>query len=277
MLSTCACATTWTRAWTPRSRRPPPPSRISGTPRPAIPKRTRRKGSPRFFGRRRQGGRDRRRGARGRADPRSGGAGGRRGRDRARAKAGGHRGNRAGGRSAGGRVDRGGDRRGPVARGSGRDAGGRGALVCRGRPRRGARRLAPRLPGGLRGAAARGGHAPPRRRGLAQRRRRAAAARHGRRRDPPAGRDPERDAGPAARVVRPRAPLRGRCRPRAPHPARRGQDRAGGGATDRRRPRGARVATRRAGRGRPPGPAGRGPASWSPGPPTSACRYTPRP
>ena len=62
-----------------------------------------------------------------------------------------------------------------------------------------------------------------------------------------------------------------------PHPARRGQDRAGGGATDRRRPRGARVATRRAGRGRPPGPAGRGPASWSPGPPTSACRYTPRP
>ena len=65
----------------------------------------------------------------------------------------------------------------------------------------------------------------------ARRRAPAAAGRAGR--DPPPRRDAQRDARPPRGVLRARAPVRGRRQPRAAHPARGAEDRAGGRAAHR--------------------------------------------
>ena len=82
------------------------------------------------------------------------------------------------------------------------------------------------------------------------------------RRDPPPRRDAQRDARPAAPLVRARAALRRRREPRAAHAGRGDQDRARGARCARGHgsARSARRWSPRRGV-RPPGPAGRGPAA----------------
>ena len=95
-------------------------------------------------------------------------------------------------------------------------------------------RVGDRLRTGHGGAQAGREHAPARVGDLDDRRVGAAPAGAGTRRDPPAGGDAQRDARPAAAILRARAALRRRRQPRAPLADRGHQDRARGRPADRR-------------------------------------------
>ena len=129
----------------------------------------------------------------------------------------------------------------PVARGPRRDAARPRRRRSRSAARRGRARVAARLRAGRRRPAAGRGDAAPGGGRLARPRRRAAPAPGRARRDPAPRRDAQRDARPAAALLRARAALRRRREPRAAHADGGDQDRARGRpARDGRLPRSAR-------------------------------------